>query len=348
MIKNPIQFEAEKIHLSPEEKTAVRGALALFAAEHPLGTQKNQATKKIFTLSNIFFLKPAPISLLITLVLSVGTSFAAEGSLPGEALYPIKVGVNERVREWTALSADAQASWQARAAERRLEEAVTLAAENRITPDIRAQIEENFEKHAERVQDHITHLETRASETVIDISSQFETSLSAHAAMLEQLPAEQTNREEMVPLLDKVQAQARTASESRRHAENRIATSSNIRIKITAEERLKSARKKIAEVQKFIDQSSAHADLKTEAHAQLQAAEQVLAEGTARVETEFYNEAFFLFQDANRIAQEIKLLVKTQENLDDRIRLTIPSIRARTDSHRVQETATSTNKEIND
>ncbi|MEK7173697.1 MAG: hypothetical protein AAB710_01285, partial [Patescibacteria group bacterium] len=47
MIKNPIQFEAEKIHLSPEEKTAVRGALELFVAENPARSASLSETVRV-------------------------------------------------------------------------------------------------------------------------------------------------------------------------------------------------------------------------------------------------------------------------------------------------------------
>ena len=46
------------------------------------------------------FEKLMPIALILTLAVlaSTGVSLAAEQALPGDFLYPIKVGVNERVQ----------------------------------------------------------------------------------------------------------------------------------------------------------------------------------------------------------------------------------------------------------
>src|SRR3989344_3616455 len=53
-------------------------------------------------------------SLVIALMLGGGVSFAAEGSLPGDALYPVKVSVNEEVRGAITVGAEAKAEWEAR------------------------------------------------------------------------------------------------------------------------------------------------------------------------------------------------------------------------------------------
>lgn len=337
MKKHYIQQEAEHIYLSPEEKTTVRGVLQVFVSEHPVHRASavrelpqprytGYRTRTILALLNNSYMKPMAISLIIALLIGGSTSYAAESSLPGDLLFPVKVEINERFRTWAALSPESKVEWQARVAERRLEEAVTLTAQNRMTADVRAKIEANFEKNAERVQKHIASLEIKASEAVVDISSRFETSLSAHAAILEQVPAEESTRVEVKPLLLKIRAHAKEAAKSRHDAETQVATSANAHVQTAAEGRLKAARQKIAEVQGFVENSSASAKVKADANAKLKGAQNALIEGSARASAENYNEAFLLFQDAHRIAQEIQLFVAAQQQLDTRIQLMISSI----------------------
>ena len=67
--------------------------------------------------------------------MTVGTSFAAQGALPGDFLYPVKTDVNENVRGAFALSADAEANLQADLLEERLEEAQALHASGKLRGD---------------------------------------------------------------------------------------------------------------------------------------------------------------------------------------------------------------------
>ena len=64
-----------------------------------------------------------PIILILALMFGGGgISYAAEGAVPGDALYPIKVSVNEEVRDLVAFSPEAKADWETRRLERRLAE----------------------------------------------------------------------------------------------------------------------------------------------------------------------------------------------------------------------------------
>ena len=125
-----IQKEAAKTRLSPREKSAIRKAVltAISASPRPL-----HATSGTFALASIWrslWLLPRalPASLALVLLVGVGTAFAAEGALPGDFLYPIKISVNEKVLTAVALLPKAKASAETRILERRLEEAAELEA----------------------------------------------------------------------------------------------------------------------------------------------------------------------------------------------------------------------------
>ncbi len=128
---------------------------------------------------------------LIIVLLLGGSSVVAERAVPGNALYTMKINVNENVADFFAVSPQADAEWHARAAERRLEEAATLAAEGKLTVDKKTRIEENFKRHADKVAARIEEFRARSNfEAQVDIASKFETSLKAHEAVLAKFSAD--------------------------------------------------------------------------------------------------------------------------------------------------------------
>ncbi len=87
--------------------------------------------------------------LAIVLLIGSGTSFAAEGALPGDTLYPVKVYVNEGVALSLARSSKAKAEAHAALAERRVAEAQALAAEGRLDATTTEALAVGLEAHIE-------------------------------------------------------------------------------------------------------------------------------------------------------------------------------------------------------
>lgn len=84
-------------------------------------------------------------ALLVLALGSGGVAYAAEGTLPGDALYPVKVNVIEPAEGLLlAGSPRAEAAWQLTLAERRVEEAATLASEGRLATSTEAEIGNRF------------------------------------------------------------------------------------------------------------------------------------------------------------------------------------------------------------
>jgi hypothetical protein len=103
------------------------------------GTQTPQSVRKPGVLRGLFSLpmyKALAIALLV-LVLVAGSSFtvyAAQSSLPGQTLYPVKAA-SEDVALSLAFSPDARLNLTLRYTNRRMQEIQTLAAEGRPLPD---------------------------------------------------------------------------------------------------------------------------------------------------------------------------------------------------------------------
>ena len=129
------------------------------------------------------------IALIIALCLGGGVSFAAENAVPGDALYVVKTEVNENVRAALAVSTEAKARWQTKAAERRLQEAEKLSARGELSADVAAKLGAEFSEHAEAA---LEGASTLAAEGNTDASAEITTSLEAAVSMYADLFARES------------------------------------------------------------------------------------------------------------------------------------------------------------
>ena len=117
-------------------------------------------------------------------ILTGGTlAYSAEGTVPGDLLYPVKVNVTEPIRDVLATTPSAKAEWDAAKAARRLSEAETLANRNKLTPEYRAEIEKNFNTNVSAFH---TIVKSMATTTPMrdSLDSKFNNSINAHADIL--------------------------------------------------------------------------------------------------------------------------------------------------------------------
>ncbi len=105
-----------------------------------------------------------PIAIVLAVFISVGTSFAAQGAVPGDFLYPIKTEVNENVRSAFAFGTNAEARLQADLLEERLEEAQTLYAEGNMTTDTEVMITNNIKSQAKSAADAVAKTDATVSQ----------------------------------------------------------------------------------------------------------------------------------------------------------------------------------------
>lgn len=308
--------------MSTEEKSAIRGAVASYMVKNPavvrnpeedrLQYRKTSNNNKMF--SSLISFKSMTIAIIIALLLGGGTSFAAENALPGDALYPIKVHVNERVQELAAVSDEAEVKVQAKLATRRLEEAEKLAVQGRLDAQTQNDLDTRFTKHYEKARVSIASDANISAETVAD----FEVSLAAHAQILANVETGRSQKQ-LVNLRDNVRESLSVVSNTRENAETR-AVSAEANVQVSAEGALKAAENKIAEVRKFFEakKEQLSANAQAEVRIRLDASTAAVAEGKAKIEAKAYADAFALFKKASREAQSAKLLIVAYQDLDSR------------------------------
>ena len=143
------------VKLSAASRTRLKERLGEYADFHAVSesvrvsTADRSRTQVFQTSTTVWYatffkrIKRSTMPLLViavVLVLGGGTTFAAEGSLPGDLLYPVKVGFNESVRAALAVSADSEAKLQADLLEERVHEAEELKAEGRLQGELAMEV----------------------------------------------------------------------------------------------------------------------------------------------------------------------------------------------------------------
>ncbi len=325
---------AKRIQMDPTAKAAFRTRLETHLQDHPV----RFAARPRLLLRNVFSLHtkslmPAFLVAALVALLGGGTSLAAENALPGEALYGLKTEVNERVVSAFSLGDAAKVEWEARRAERRLEEVAALAVKGTLTGDISARVETNFKAHAERVQDRIETLKANGdTDKAAELASRFEASLRAHDRILERLKerAEDANQEEQANAIDTVdQAGEEALSQTvvdRTEAEQTLededededeAEEEKQERKEAAEGKLGAATNVLAAATRYVETKKGRAtdeSVKLAGDA-LKAAQTLLDDGKAKLAAGAYGEAFVLGNKTIRAAQEAKTLLERSDKL---------------------------------
>ena len=133
----------KNIRLSRKEKDDIFARVTMFQRRNPF---------EGYTFSSWLLYSPARVIVLAALIIALaggGIASAAEGSLPGEALYAVKVNITEPIRDVLASSPETKAEWQTTKAERRLTEAQELASRGELSTSTSNEIKELLSEHTE-------------------------------------------------------------------------------------------------------------------------------------------------------------------------------------------------------
>jgi len=363
----------ENISFSKNEKKEMRERLEAYAKFHPVRTEESarlyrqrsylksarnllgggltsRASATFFYSFKIFLQKRTmPIILILALMFGGGgVSYAAEGAVPGDALYPIKVGINEEVRDIVALTPEAKADWESRLVERRLEEAEKLAeATGAIPPAAQEIIEEKLEKHIEKLEIHLSRVEEKKNVAgAAEISAKLETTLRAHITVLEKVherqaqkvavasaaPAEagrdadaiaanealattkEFSKDRLTMLTEKLAQSAEKIAVRREAHLETLAFADAPDRKEAAENQKNVAEKKIAEFTRIFEEngdgvSDAAKGRLEEGISQMKEA---FRRGEEALASEKYGEAFIFFQEAGAMAQKLTIFMRSE------------------------------------
>ncbi len=185
-----LKNEAKKHNLSKNEKQLLRTHIlsTVYAAPKVAQAVKSPYTSLLPRLA-------VPTMVLLVAALGGGTVFAAQGTLPGDVLYPMKIQVNERLEGVLAVSDTAKIVFNTKLAQRRLEEAESLAAQGELTATTSRELQKNFDEHALRV-DALTQKVANVDPVAAQgVRAQFSSALAAHDDILTQIGEDSASKE---------------------------------------------------------------------------------------------------------------------------------------------------------
>jgi len=254
-----------------------------------------------------------PVGILIALVLlggGGGASIAAQGSLPGDALYPVKVGINEKVAGAFKFSDEARAAWDSNLAGVRLDEAAKLALENKLGADWETKLGTAFKLHADSAEARIEKIKNSGNvKAAATLAGELEAKLRVRSEVLARIK----DGGKKIDVDSEVRDAARLRVDAEDDEKNEESDSEGR--ENSAEGKIKAAANVIASVKSFLDNRGVSTTTKAEAEVKIAVAEKLLADAQAKFSSADYSAAFDLAQDALRAAQEARFSSEVRVDL---------------------------------
>lgn len=171
------------ISLTHDERAKMDRVIREYVAMKPLTTPQITTTSLSYSWFSIAY-RPIAAALAFVMIFGSGVSYAAEGALPGDALYSVKTHIIEPAKVALATNAEAKAEVQIELAERRIEEATVLASEGRLDEETENELTAAFEAHAAAVAENMAEADKEDDSASTELASRFETRLAAHENIL--------------------------------------------------------------------------------------------------------------------------------------------------------------------
>ncbi|MEK7511006.1 MAG: DUF5667 domain-containing protein [Patescibacteria group bacterium] len=146
------------VTLQDQSFSRIRASLSQYADMHPVITAAPTLSPYLVffrTRSTLY----AGALVLFVIVSGSGVVGGAEKAIPGDALYSVKINVNEKVAESFADTTHEKAELSAKLATRRADEALTLLAAGKLDEDTATYLEGELATHVEESNQAATALE---------------------------------------------------------------------------------------------------------------------------------------------------------------------------------------------
>ncbi len=205
--------------------------------------EKEYILKRVLTRSpyvfrrSVFMRRYAGVFVLTIFILSGAVATRAEKSLPGDALYAVKINVTEPARDLIKILPEEKMEWEAEKALRRVEEAEILIAEQRLDDKKESKLNNLFEKHTETIKKE-TEKEIKKMEI------EYEERQKEEKKTEERLERKKENEEDKVKIEKEKQTEEIKREEERREERNKELVEKIKKVDQKREERLKELEEK--------------------------------------------------------------------------------------------------------
>ena len=316
----------QQVSLSDAARSRIENNLREYAAFHSVRVaEASRLIKQVPVIGPVInFIKRPRIfmpALLITLMLIAGggTSLAAQGALPGDFLYPIKIDINEEVVSALALSDEAEASLQAKLAKERLEEAETLAANGKLTAELATEVSTNLKSHQEKAEALSAKLEAKGDlKTSGNIRSTIEGTFRSYADVLSNLNANVSGNNG-VSLISDIHTYL-NAHDDRTTASSSVELSADLKASISDTIEYADTAIARAEVSLKKVEGNVNAGVYAQMQAKLAAAVAANASATTAITAKHYTEAYADARTAIRLATQVQTKAASAAHLQSQVK----------------------------
>lgn len=308
--------DTSKLTLSSQEKEDIRHILKTqigFDVREGLLTRIKQQRSQIKTKIRLM-----PLALALLLTFSGGTALAANGALPGDLLYPVKVGVNEQIRSAIAFTTEAEANYQGDLAARRVAEIEQLAAQGKLDGQVKESAEARFESHADKTLKLIEDLEVKGNfDAAAAVSSRFEASLEAHEELIANISGTgDLIRDRLQEIRSRINSRIEAAGEARTEAEAQISSDSDearTRLQVVVEAKSKQSERRLNSAKNDFEKYEPRLNtrVKSEVRSKIEAAEDAHIKAMSDLESEDLQAAFRGFQESISLTHQAAVMMKS-------------------------------------
>ena len=315
---------ATKVTMDKESREKMRAMLSQYAQMRPIRSEEGADAEFTITRLSIFLTRHSMPAFALVLVLLVGggTAAAAQGALPGDLLYPVKVHVNEELQATLAITAKAKAAWAVDRAERRLEEAATLAVAGKLNDVTRAELDTNFSTHLKTAREDGAQLERDNDiASAAEVETHIGATLRAHEEVLSSVRAKlsemKKEQAQVDAVISSVHAAAFTSAEKEITLESKIKQEPESSVATAALDKRTSARRSIETTKELLVRSKKrlNSDAKSKAQVQLKVATDAFVAGEASDARGDKGSAFSDFNAALRGALQTGAFVSGRLNV---------------------------------
>lgn len=311
------------IRLTQNEKKAIRSRLAAYLEQHPVQQDQNALILHRFT----FKFSYVAMALILTVVLSsTGISYAAEGAVPGDLLYPVKVDVLEPLHAAVVLTPTAKLQWEVTKVDRRLKEAEALIQRDSLSPAISTNLSQRVQNTANTIDRHIASLKANDNfAAAAGATSALSAILQAHAEVLTHLATHNSAEHQPTALLSTIISQTQNLQNEQNDLVNEVSQQDPEASHAAASSLYTTTEKNLSKLRSLY--ASRVTGLATSTQSALQdyfsQIDALTNEGQNKLTIGSSSDAFLLSQEAHRKIEEAKRLLNVQQRLNGSSRIKI-------------------------
>ena len=334
--------EAKKTIFAPKEKAQVRLHLTKFLKNQTFNTtllsESQDSPSKIkasFSFSKKsqaailpwFFSKPslryASLSLALMLFFGSGVAFAAHKALPGDFLYSLKTNVNEKVLGMVVFSDEAKAYYNLGLVQLRLQEIEKITSKNTLDDKKANGVKVLLDSHIKEINHRLKNIENNKKNTIaIEIQSELEASLNGHYQVVDQLSDKKnTTKDEKSRAIDKilfdVKEKSIKVSKERQDYRSKLPIDSNESLKIQYENTLSQTQSKIEAIMHLVSdkKNDIRPEIFEKSQFDLALVAQLISDAKIEFESQKYDNALLLLQNAFIKAREVEIYAESENSL---------------------------------